>query len=77
MSDHSVSSKGENGRITPPSDVFPTEKHADVTRVKKLNLLLSKKLELSSVLGSGTGLPGTGTGLPVTGTGFPVTGTGA
>ena len=34
LSDHSVSSKG-GGRIPPPSDVSPTEKHADVTRVKK------------------------------------------
>ena len=26
--------KKEGGRIPPPSDVLPTEKHADVTRVK-------------------------------------------
>ena len=26
----------EGGRIPPPSDVSPTEKHADVTRVKTL-----------------------------------------
>ena len=26
--------KKEGGRIPPPSDVSPTEKHADVTRVK-------------------------------------------
>ena len=27
----------EGGRIPPPSDVSPTEKHADVTRVKVTN----------------------------------------
>merc|ERR1712155_157200 len=27
--------KKEGGRIPPPSDVSPTEKHADVTRVKQ------------------------------------------
>ena len=28
--------KEGGGRIPPPSDVSPTEKHADVTRVKKI-----------------------------------------
>ena len=30
----------EGGRISPPSDVSPTEKHADVTRVKILLMIL-------------------------------------
>ena len=31
--------KKEGGRIPPPSDVSPTEKHADVTRVNPLIML--------------------------------------
>ena len=43
LSDHSVSSKG-GGRILPPSDVSPTEKHAIVTKVKDINLAITRKI---------------------------------